>query len=360
MQVTVSVYGWAPKSRPVGGTDDSPFTDASMMWERGVVTTAADPEDPSRHPPVCVLGLGLIGGSLLRVLRDVGRDAFGYNRSGETVDAAVAAGYRASTDLGATLDEAAAGGAVIVLATPVTTIDELLPAIAQRAPTCLLTDVISVKRAVAESVSRLAPGMRYVGGHPMAGTSRSGWAATDPELFRDAMWMVTTEDHTDADDWLTIARIARQAGSYVVAAAPDAHDRAVAAISHLPHLTAAATAAVGGGESDLALRLAAGSFRDGTRVASSAPALQRAMLEANGIALLNVLSETIDRLVAARDELRDNGSVEGLVHDGHHARLAYEAIASAPPVPVTGVEIGAPAWAEELRRQAHQARVWMG
>ncbi|MFW0786172.1 prephenate dehydrogenase [Gordonia sp. CPCC 206044] len=329
------------------------------MWESEGVTAAAD-RPVLLDRPVCILGLGLIGGSLLRALHDDGGTAYGYNRSPDTVDAATSSGYQASGDLVATLQRAATDDAVIVLATPVTTIDALLPTIAEHAATCLLTDVISVKQAVAQSVSKHAAGMRYVGGHPMAGTSRSGWEATDPHLFSDAMWMVTTEDDTDADDWSTVASIARAVGAFVVPAAPDAHDRAVAAISHLPHLTAGATAAVGAGESDLALRLAAGSFRDGTRVAATAPALQRAMLEANGIALLNVLSETIDRLIAARDELRDQGTVEILVDDGHRARLAYDAIAGAAPAPITGVTIGAPGWAEELRRQAHQARVWLG
>ncbi|WP_232016935.1 prephenate dehydrogenase [Gordonia insulae] len=324
------------------------------------MTAPAARLDPHAGPPVCVLGLGLIGGSLLRALHDAGRQCYGYNRSTQTVEAATASGHRASTDLIATLRQAAADDALLVLATPMTTIDDLLPVIAEQAGTCLLTDVVSVKRPVAESVTRLARGQRYVGGHPMAGTSRSGWAATDPTLFRDAMWMVSTEDHTDPDDWLVVASLARTVGSLVVPAAPDAHDRAVAAISHLPHLTAAATAAVGAGESDLALRLAAGSFRDGTRVAGTAPALQRAMLEANGIALLNVLSEAINRLTAVRDELRDRGSVEVLVDDGHRARLAYEAIAGADPVAISGVTVGDPGWAEELRRQAHRARVWFG
>ncbi len=310
--------------------------------------------------PVCVLGLGLIGGSLLRALHDDGWSVFGYNRSSTSVQAAVADGYDASDDLDAVLRRAADDDAVVVLATPVTTIDALLTAVAAHAPDCLLTDVISVKQPVAQAVARLHPGARYVGGHPMAGTSRSGWEATDPALFVDAMWMLSTPDDADPANWLRVATIARSVGAAVVPAADDAHDRAVAAISHLPHLTAAATAAVGAGESDLALRLAAGSFRDGTRVAGSAPTLQRAMLEANGIALLNVLSETIDRLTAARDELRDHGTVEVLIDDGHRARLAYEAIAGTERVPITGISVGSPGWAAELRRQAHQARVWLG
>ncbi|WP_026919502.1 prephenate dehydrogenase [Gordonia shandongensis] len=323
---------------------------------------SAAPSRPSVPPfaePVCILGLGLIGGSLLRVLADTGVRVFGYNRSAGTVEQATAAGYDASSDLDAVLTRAARTDAVVVLATPFTALPTMLDAVAATAPNVLLTDVVSVKEQVAELVATHHPAARYVGGHPMAGTSASGWEATDPALFRDAMWMVTTHDDTPADDWLTIARLARAAGSYVVPAADDAHDRAAAAISHNPHLTAAATAAVGAGESDLALRLAAGSFRDGTRVAGTAPDLQRAMLEANAVALLNTLSATIDRLTAARDALRDTGSVSVLVDAGHRARLAYERIAAAAPEPIVDVRVGEDGWAEELRRQAHLARVWM-
>ncbi|MFT4042861.1 MAG: prephenate dehydrogenase [Gordonia sp. (in: high G+C Gram-positive bacteria)] len=310
--------------------------------------------------PVCILGLGLIGGSLLRCLADAGHQAFGYNRSAATVTAARSGGYDATTDLAEVLRRAAATDALIVLATPVTTIDPLLRALAQWAPDCLITDVISVKQVVSESVSRIHPRGRYVGGHPMAGTSQSGWDATDPALFTDAMWMIATEDHTDPDDWSAVAALAHAAGSIVVPAAPDAHDRAVAAISHVPHLTAAVTAAVGAGESDLALRLAAGSFRDGTRVAGTAPALQRAMIEANDVAVLNALSEIIDRLVAARDDLRDHGNLATLIDDGHRARLAYEKMAASDREPIVGVRIGSAGWQSELRNQAHQGRVWLG
>ena len=192
--------------------------------------------------PVCVLGLGLIGGSLLRALHDAGHEAFGYNRSATTVDAAIGDGYDASADLVATLWRAASSDALLVLATPVTTIGPLVTAIAENAPGLLVTDVISVKQEVERLLADLHPGGRYVGGHPMAGTSSSGWAATDATLFDGAMWAVTTTDHTPADDWLTVAALAVTVGSRVVPVAPDAHDRAVAAISHLPHLTAAATA----------------------------------------------------------------------------------------------------------------------
>lgn len=308
--------------------------------------------------PVCILGLGLIGGSLLRVLADAGSPAYGFNRSAATVTAARAAGYDADGDLAAVLQRAAGEDALIVLATPLPALAAMVAAVAEHAPHCLLTDVVSVKEEVARIVERHHPGGRYVGGHPMAGTAESGWAATDPGLFTGAMWMVTTQDDTDPQDWLAVTALARRAGALVVPASADAHDRAVAAISHNPHLTAAVTAAVGAGESELALRLAAGSFRDGTRVAGTAPALQQAMLEGNAIAVLNTLSATIDRLIAARDALRDHGSVEVIVHDGHRARRRYEELVAAGPEAIEGVTVGEGDWAAELRRQAHLGRVW--
>lgn len=297
---------------------------------------------------------------MLRGLADGSRTVFGHNRSAATVDAASAAGFDACGDLPATLRRAADVDAIIVLGTPVTTLAPLLAAVAEHAPRCLVTDVVSVKEPVERIVADVHPTARYVGGHPMAGTSRSGWEATDPALFTDAMWMVSTADDVDADDWAAVAGMARGLGAAVVPAAPDAHDRAVAAISHLPHLTAAATAAVGAGESALALSLAAGSFRDGTRVAGTDPDLQRAMIEANSLAVLNVLSETIDRLRAARDELRDAGTVDVLIDDGHRGRLAYDEIAAGARTPISGVTIGDPGWAEQMRRQGHAGRVWLG
>ncbi|MGJ0118932.1 prephenate dehydrogenase [Williamsia sp. MIQD14] len=319
-------------------------------------TSPADP--PATTGPVCVLGLGLIGGSLLRAVADSGRVAFGYNRSAATVSEATAAGHDADDDLERTLRRAAETGALIVVAVPVTALDPVLDAIARWAPNCAVTDVISVKQAVAQSMSRTGLSTRWVGGHPMAGTSQSGWAATDPTLFAGASWVVGADDGVDPDIWSAVADLALSVGAVVVPVASDEHDRVVAAISHLPHVTAAITAAVAGGDGRLALRLAAGSFRDGTRVAGTAVPLQRAMLEANTTALLGAMDEALDRLTRARDDLRDNGSVEVVVDDGHRVRTRWEAMTSTTAPPITGVSIGATGWAAELRRQAHLGRVW--
>ncbi|MGU3290978.1 prephenate dehydrogenase [Williamsia sp. M5A3_1d] len=319
---------------------------------------SADTPSSDAVAPLCVLGLGLIGGSLLRAVADSGRSAFGHNRSAATVTEATAAGYDADDDLERTLRRAAEADALIVVAVPVTALDPVLEAIAHWAPNCAVTDVISVKQAVAQSVSDSGLSARWVGGHPMAGTSQSGWAATDPALFVGASWVVAADDGLDPDIWTAVADLALSVGAVVVPVATDEHDRVVAAISHLPHVTAAITASVAGGDGQLALRLAAGSFRDGTRVAGTAVPLQRAMLEANTVALLGTMDEALDRLTRARDALRDSGSVELVVEDGHRVRTRWEAMTSTAVQPITGVTVGATGWAAELRRQAHLGRVW--
>ena len=126
---------------------------------------------------MCVLGLGLIGGSVLRAAKAAGREVFGYNRSVDGVDAARFDGYDATDSVNDVLARAAATDALIVLAVPVPALPTMLDHIRTSAPRCALTDVTSVKRAVLQTVQDHGLVDRFVGGHPMAGTARSGWAA---------------------------------------------------------------------------------------------------------------------------------------------------------------------------------------
>ncbi|NMN98502.1 prephenate dehydrogenase [Nocardiaceae bacterium YC2-7] len=295
---------------------------------------------------MCVLGLGLIGGSLLRAAVAAGRDAWGYNRSADAVDQAVADGFDASTDLVAVLQRARAADALVVIAVPMPAVDGILGIVAEHAPDCALTDVVSVKAPVAAAVRRRGLGARYVGGHPMAGTAESGWSASDGGLFRDAVWVVGVDDHADPVVWEQVARVALDCGSVVVPAESVEHDQAVARISHLPHLLAEALALSGARGGSLALTLAAGSFRDGTRVAATAPPLVRAMCEANDRALLEALDETLAVLEAARSALARDGSTADLVDAGHAARLRYE---RHERWAITDLEPGTPGWLGRLR-----------
>ena len=232
--------------------------------------------------PVCVLGLGLIGGSILRAATAAGREAFGYNRSVEGAQAARFDGFDATTDLTKALTRAADLDALIVLAVPMPALPTLLTHISQAAPECRLTDVTSVKGAVLDEVIAAGLQARFVGGHPMTGTAHSGWEAGHARLFTGAPWVISVDDHVDPAVWSTVMELALDCGAFLVPARSDEHDAAAAAISHLPHLLAEALA-VTAAEVPLAFALAAGSFRDGTRVAGSAPDLVRAMCGWTGL-----------------------------------------------------------------------------
>ncbi|RAV07866.1 prephenate dehydrogenase [Mycolicibacterium sp. GF69] len=291
-----------------------------------------------------MLGLGLIGGSVMRAAAAAGRQVFGYNRSREAVSAATAEGFDATEDLDAALARAAASEALIVLALPVPALGQLLGRISQAAPNCPLTDVTSVKTAVLQEVAAFGLLERFVGGHPMAGTAHSGWAAGDARLFVDAPWVVSVDDHVDPGVWTLVMNLALDCGAVVVPARSDEHDAAAATISHLPHLLAEALAATAG-EVPLAFALAAGSFRDGTRVAATAPNLVRAMCEANADELLPVLERTLARLNHARDALAGHQPLTELVEAGHAARIRYDNFGR--PEIVT-VVVGENGWREEL------------
>lgn len=296
------------------------------------------------NTPICVVGLGLIGGSVMRAAAAAGRQVFGYNRSVDGVQAAKFDGFDATENLEEALARAADSNALIVLAVPVPALPLMLARIRDSAPRCPLTDVTSVKGAVLEEVKSVGLLERFVGGHPMAGTAQSGWTAGDPRLFVGAPWVISVDDHVDAAVWTTVMNLALDCGAVVVPARSDEHDAAAATISHLPHLLAEALATTAG-EVPLAFALAAGSFRDGTRVAATAPDLVRAMCEANADQLLPALERTLALLGRARDALAARSPLTELVEGGHAARIRYDSF-SRPDI-VT-VVIGDENWREEL------------
>ncbi|PRC43679.1 prephenate dehydrogenase [Mycobacterium sp. ITM-2017-0098] len=293
---------------------------------------------------MCVVGLGLIGGSLMRAATAAGREVFGYNRSVEGVEGARFDGFDATANLDEALSRAADSGALVVLAVPVPALPLMLSHIRDVAPDNPLTDVTSVKGAVHAEVLRAGLLDQFVGGHPMTGTAHSGWAAGDSGLFTDTPWVISVDDHVDPDVWATVMHLALDCGAFVVPARSDEHDVAAATISHLPHLLAEALAATAG-EVPLAFALAAGSFRDGTRVAATAPDLVRAMCEANATQLLPVLDHALRLLIDARNHLAQHHPVTELVEAGHAARIRYDSF-SRPQI-VTTV-IGADGWRDEL------------
>ncbi|AZI59330.1 prephenate dehydrogenase [Nakamurella antarctica] len=294
-------------------------------------------------PPVCILGLGLIGGSLMRAA-STKTSVFGWSRSDQTRQSALEDGFAVSASLEEALAKAADTDALVVLASPVPTFAPLLRTINDVAPTVRLTDVASVKSMVADLVSQHAPHARFVGSHPMAGTAHSGWRAGSPDLFRGAAWVTCIDEETDIADWLPVAALALAVGSRVVPCESGEHDRAVARISHLPHLLALALAQVGELGGPLAMSLAASSFADGTRVAGTRPELIRAFTETNVPALVDALDDALGIIGVARASLASTGSLVKITEAGHAARLAFDDRGS----DLTAVELTGQDLAEQL------------
>ena len=222
-------------------------------------------------PPVAVVGLGQLGGSLAAALVAAGRTVSGWDVDPEARDAAAGRGVRITQEL----------AGVVVLAVPLGVMDTALDGLTIAAD-ATVTDLGSVKRPVVAQLEA-AFGGRFVGGHPMCGTERSGHTAVDPGLFTGARWALCLEPGTELPRWLRVAEVALSVGAEVVPVTAAEHDDAVAAISPVPHLLAAALAAAAADAGPLALALAAGSFRDGTRVIGSDPAFVTAMVEGNAV-----------------------------------------------------------------------------
>jgi len=266
---------------------------------------------------VCVIGLGLIGGSLLRAATKAGRKTWGAAESTADAEAARSDGFDACDSVAAALARAQERDALVVVAVPLPAVESVLREVAEHAPRCLLTDVTGVKQPVSALVRRLVPEARFVGGHPMAGTTSSGWRAGDAGLFAGASWALCLEHSTELTWWAEVAQLALELGAEVVPVTPEQHDAAVARISHLPHVLAAVLASVGADGGPLTLSLAAGSFTDGTRVAGTRVELTRAMTEGNRAALLPALDAALGMLGAARGSLASTGSLGAPLSAGH-------------------------------------------
>jgi prephenate dehydrogenase len=258
------------------------------------------------------VGTGLIGGSIGLAMREQG-----WHVTGRDLDPERAA---RALELGA-LDAVGhdPDAEITFVCTPVSSVaDEARAALAGGG---VVTDVGSVKGPIVAGVG--SP--RFVGGHPMAGSEQEGMDGADPCLFDGATWVLTPTVDTDADAYTLVRSIVTSFGADVVALAPERHDELVATVSHVPHLAAAtlmALAADGGAsEQGPMLRLAAGGFRDMTRIAAGHPGIWPDICAENREAIV----EALDRLVAALSNMRDLvvlGDRPGLLQALERARAA--------------------------------------
>ncbi|MFC8798890.1 prephenate dehydrogenase [Promicromonospora sp. NPDC057138] len=267
--------------------------------------------------PVGIVGLGLIGGSLARALQAAGLPVVATDPS--SAEEARAAGLSVVDDVaGLALHRPE----IVVLAAPLRAMRavaaELAEALAGEPgwdPT--VTDVGSVKAPVREAVADAGLGDRYVGAHPMSGTERSGFESSSAELMQGIPWAVTCRPGdaeagvagTDPDRLERVLRLVTgPLGGTAAVLTDKLHDEAVALVSHVPHVLATQLLGVVAGAPvrDLALGLAAGSFRDGTRVGLTDPRRTEAMVTENAAWVAPVLRLAARDLERLADELDSN------------------------------------------------------
>lgn len=259
---------------------------------------------------LAVVGLGLLGGSAALAARARGlvREIVAVGRRAERLAPALADRVvdRVTTDIAEGVREAD----FVLLATPVTAIEALLPEVWRSAKTdAVVSDVGSTKRAIVSAAERLARSraLAFVGGHPMVGSEQSGYAAARADLFAGATVILTPTELTDRLAVKRVSEFWEAVGSRVVALDPDVHDRVVAAVSHLPHLVAFALVDAVVRLDPSALGFAGRGFADTTRIAASDPEVWRDIFLQNREALAEMLAtfrsalEDLERLVAARD-----------------------------------------------------------
>ena len=264
---------------------------------------------------LAIVGVGLLGGSVAKAARAaaLARTIVGVGRDRARLDAALADGGldRATTDL----VTGVRGADFVLLAAPVLAIEALLEGVWRAAPDgATLTDVGSTKAVIVRRAEELATGrtLAFVGSHPMAGSEQSGYGAARADLFQGATVLVTPTDRTEPRALKTVAGFWEALGARVSALEPEAHDTAVAAISHLPHAVADALMDAVARFAPEALEFAARGFKDTTRIAASDPDMwadifvaNRAALAASLDAFRRALGE-LERAVAAgsREEIR--------------------------------------------------------
>jgi prephenate dehydrogenase len=261
-----------------------------------------------------IVGVGLIGGSVGLAARDSGWNVVGVD-SQDVLEEAAQSG---AIDRASTLKEVREAD-LVMLAAPISKVTDL---VGDLTPTdALITDVASAKGAIVRRAEDLR--LRFVGGHPMAGSQLSGVANASANLFDGARYFLTPTGRTDPEDYREVAGFVRELGAVPTAVDPEKHDLLMAALSHLPHLMAAALLKVASDISPEALSFAGPSFRDLTRVGASNPELWSDILAENAPALGEALGAFAGAMAQLGSEIKDRESMAGRFRQ---AREAYDAL----------------------------------
>jgi prephenate dehydrogenase len=263
---------------------------------------------------VTIIGVGLLGGSLAAAFkrRSIANQIIGIS----SPDTLKTAKELEIIDFGYRYDELERGvrkSELVILCTPIARIIELIPGVANKvAPETIITDVGSTKRAIVETADKYLPKhVTFIGGHPMAGSEKSGVLATDPFLFENAIYVLTPSANTHPEKLTKLSKAFSAIGAQVVILEPEQHDKIAATISHLPQMLAVAlvnTLCAVSEKQPEYLKLAAGGFRDMTRIASSPFSVWRDICATNQ----DLIGEKLDEYISELQEIKDLVGTEAL------------------------------------------------
>lgn len=287
--------------------------------------------ETNNYQTITIVGVGLIGGSFAMALRKRGFE--GRILGISSPEALEEAGRRELIDEGFAyegLPKAVAQSELIILATPISRIIELigdLGAIGDSlAPGTIISDVGSTKLEIMEAAARSLPEtVHFIGGHPLAGSEERGVRAADPLLFENAIYVLTPPDGNVSAEVERLGRFISLTGARVMVLTPQKHDLIAAAISHLPQLLAVELVNSLddlGEDSEKAVHLAAGGFRDMTRIASSPFSIWEDILASNTDEVRNLLKNFIRRL----SERMEDFNIDALEESFEKARRTRSAL----------------------------------
>ncbi|TCS93382.1 prephenate dehydrogenase [Hazenella coriacea] len=263
---------------------------------------------------VAILGMGLIGGSIALGLKErTSVEVIGFDHADQNLQLAESLG---AIDKGTTqLNQAVEGVDFIIIALPVTLIKHTILELSalSLSSNCIVTDVGSTKAEIVQTGKVLIEqGVTFIGGHPMAGSHQSGMQAAQSLLFENAYYVLTPEVETSMQAIQRLGGLLERATlAKLVLMEPSAHDRVVGAISHLPHVIAAGLVNQVGKyneENEWFHLLAAGGFRDLTRIGASDPTMWRDILLTNHQALIPLLDDWIKQMVHFRTAIQEKNA----------------------------------------------------
>ncbi len=254
------------------------------------------------------IGLGLIGGSIARAIKEKTKDSYiiAYDINEETLQLALS--EQIADEITSTVDNRFSKCDYLFLCAPVQKNDDNLKAVkAILTPDCLLTDVGSVKSDIHEAIKVAGLEGQFIGGHPMAGSERVGFINSKAVLLENAYYILTPTETVPSEKVQKYKELVQSLGAIPLILSCEQHDYVTAAISHLPHVIASSLVNLvkdSDSKEGIMKMIAAGGFKDITRIASSSPVMWQEICLTNTENILKLLTDYIDSLCSIRDTLK--------------------------------------------------------